>query len=94
MPRASSSPTIPATVRFAPDDFEWVKQHGRALGGFNDAVRELVRDARTCYDLPAHITETLIADAGDRPLRDYVVELLVRRYNELAREEARREDAA
>ena len=88
MPRVQSAPTIPATVRFSSEDFAWVKQQGRSLGGFNEVVRELVRDARTCYDLPAHITEALIADAGDRTLRDYVVELLVRRYSELARENA------
>ena len=81
----SAIPKISTTVRLSPEDFEWLSVRGRSRGALNDAVRELVRDARTCFGLPEAISERLAQDACGRELRDYVIEQLCRRYQELVR---------
>ncbi len=54
-----------------------------------EALRDVIRNLRTCFGLPAFMVDRLERDRKERglSLMDYLKELLAMRYQELPREE-------
>jgi hypothetical protein len=76
------------TVRLPSSDANWLAREGKAVGNTAIAVRRMVDDARNFYGMPEPFRETLAEDAKKRgkTQREYIVELLARRCEELMRE--------
>jgi hypothetical protein len=86
MPRtASIIDAVTFTVRLPSADAAWIAREGKAIGNTAIAVRRMVDDARNFYGMPEPIREVLAEDAKKRgkTQRDYVIELLTKRYEEL-----------
>jgi hypothetical protein len=90
MPKTTGSiEKIQSSVRLTTVDHAWVNVRAKELGTYNEVIVQLVSDARTFYSLPDNIRQKLENDAKamGKSLRDYVVFLLGKRYEELLREE-------
>ncbi len=94
MPRtASIIDAVTLTVRIPSSDASWISKEGKVAGNTALFLRQLVTDARTFYGMPEPIREVLAADAksAGKNQRDYVIELLTKRYEELLRVRIRSE---
>src|SRR5436853_7380853 len=92
MPRTTSGREIEnISVRYSPELGAWLRtQAERRAVSLNEVFRDLAEDAKTWFGLPSSMVELLEEDrkhAKKADLREYVVELLVRRYNELLGEQ-------
>jgi len=87
MPRTTPKELEGITVRYNPEAGRWLRAEGARLGAnINDIIRRLIDDAKGWFGLPPSIAQVLERDMkeqGATDMRAYVVDLLVRRYNEL-----------
>ena len=77
------------TVRLPVRDQGWITQQSKVDGTGNNVIRQLVEDGRTFYGLPDNIREKLEADAArlGKTRREYIIQLLSLRYEQLFKEE-------
>lgn len=63
----------------------WLTNEAKRTGNFNQAVREVLEDARTFYGLPEVLTEQLNAEARalGKIRREYIIHLLSQHAAEL-----------
>lgn len=77
---------IPVSVRLREHQLRWATAQGEERGlSVGGVTRELINDAITWYELPTEAAELLEADrkARGQDRREYVKNLLNRRYTEL-----------
>ena len=91
MPAKSPRELANLTVRFPMPLYDWLQAEAKERQEYlNDLVGRILEDARSCYGLPAEIMAVLEADRKalhKGSLRDYIVSLLVRRYDQLKEEQ-------
>jgi hypothetical protein len=65
----------------------WLQNEARRTGNVNQAIREVLEDARTFYGLPEVLTEQLDAEARalGKSRREYIIHLLSQHAVELAK---------
>lgn len=93
MPKKPSSGlrSVASTVRFTVVEHQWLMRYIEShpeTGNLNQVLRVLVSDARTWFGLPDMIRSRLEADAKahGQDMREYVIDVLVRRFEVLVRE--------
>src|SRR6266851_8107493 len=78
------------TLRLPPDDMKFLEERRKELeaNANAEALRDVIRNLRTCFGLPAFMVDRLERDRKERglSLMDYLKELLAMRYQELPRE--------
>ncbi len=78
------------TLRLPPDDMKFLEQRRKELeaNANAEALRDVIRNLRTRFGLPAFMVDRLERDRKERglSLMDYLKELLAMRYQELPRE--------
>ena len=98
MPAKTPRPLASLTVRFSMATYHWLHAEAKARAEYlNDFVGRILEDAQTWFGLPPAIVAVLDADRKTihkSSLRDYIVELLVRRYDQLQEEKMRGGPAA
>ncbi len=81
------------TLRLPPDDMKFLEERRKELeaNANAEALRDVIRNLRTCFGLPAFMVDRLERDRKERglSLMDYLKELLAMRYQELAKEPIR-----
>ena len=81
------------TLRLPPDDMKFLEQRRKELeaNANAEALRDVIRNLRTWFGLPAFMVERLERERKERGLSliDYMKELLALRYQELAKEPLR-----
>ena len=81
---------VQQSIRFAPAQLMWLSKESERLGAsFNALVRQLVDDSRTFFGLPPTMVRSLEEErrALGLDFRQYVQELLTRRYRDLLKQE-------
>jgi hypothetical protein len=76
----------PVSIRLHAQQITWVTKQGAASGlSLGGGIRELIEDARTYFGLPSDADALLEADRVGRgqDRREYMANLLNRRYTEL-----------
>ncbi len=53
MPKSFATDTLAFSIRLQPATAKWLEEQARKIGSFNQAVRDIVDDARTLYRLPS-----------------------------------------
>ena len=88
-------PIESTSVRYTTDMGAWLRKRAEARGAsLNDEFVELIDDAMTWFGLPGSMVEILEQDRKAHKkadLREYLIELLVQRYNQLVRGPPERE---
>ncbi len=78
------------TLRLPPDDMKFLEERRKELeaNANAEALRDVIKNLRTRFGLPAFMVERLERDRKERDLSliDYLKELLAMRYQELAKE--------
>ncbi len=78
------------TLRLPPDDMKFLEQRRKDLeaNANAEALRDVIRNLRTCFGLPAFMVDRLERDRKERGLNlmDYIKELLAMRCQELGKE--------
>ena len=86
------------TLRLPPDDMKFLEERRKELeaNANAEALRDVIRNLRTCFGLPAFMVDRLERDRKERGLNlmDYLKELLAIRYQELPREPVFRASAS
>ncbi len=81
------------TLRLPPDDMKFLEERRKELeaNANAEALRDVIKNLRTRFGLPAFMVERLERDRKERDLSliDYLKELLALRYQELAKEPIR-----
>ncbi len=95
MPKKTTPPSlVSSSVRYGPEDAEWLKERSVVHNGsLAEAIRQCIEDARTWFDIPSEMRETLEQDmkrSGKKDHRDYMRTLLLQRYTEIATEDRRK----
>ena len=82
------------TLRLPPDDMKFLEERKKELeaNANAEALRDVIRNLRTRFGLPAFMVDRLERDREERDLSliDYLKELLALRYQELPKELASR----
>ena len=93
MPAKTPRPLASLTVRFSMATYHWLHAEAKARAEYlNDFVGRILEDAQTWFGLPPAIVAVLDADRKalhKASLREYIVELHVRRYDHLQEEKMR-----
>jgi len=89
MPKSFATYTLAFSIRLQPATARWLEEQARKIGSFNQAVRDIIDDARTFYRLPEVMTEQLDAEAAalGKTRRDYVAHALSLRAAQLLKGE-------
>jgi len=86
------------TLRLPPDDMKFLEERRKELeaNANAEALRDVIRNLRTCFGLPAFMVDRLDRHRKERglSLMDYLKELLAMRYQELPREPVSRGSAS
>ncbi len=93
MPRTPSIiDAVTFTVRLPSAHAKWLMRQGKDMGNAALFVRQLVSDAMDFFGMPGPIREALEADAKrmGKSQREYVIDCLTRRYEELLKEKFQR----
>jgi hypothetical protein len=82
------------TEKVASTDMKFLEERRkeREANANAEALRDVIRNLRTCFGLPAFMVDRLERDRKERglSLMDYLKELLAMRYQELAKESVSR----
>ncbi len=89
MPKSFSMDNLAFSIRLQPITAIWLEELAKKTGSFNQAVRDILDDARTLYRLPEVMTEQLDAEAASlgKSRRDYVAHVLSLRAAQLLKGE-------
>ena len=78
------------TLRLPPEDMKFLEERRKELeaNAIAEALRDIIRNLRTRFGLPAFMTDRLEHDRKERALSlmDYIKELLALRYQGLSKE--------
>jgi hypothetical protein len=78
------------TTRLSTEDMKFLEDRKKELdaNANAEALRDVIRNLRTCFGLPAFMVERLDRDRKERDLSfmDYIKELFALRYQDLAKE--------
>ncbi len=89
MPKSYSMENLAFSIRLPPITAKWLDDQAKKVGSFNQAIRQVLEDARTLYGLPDVMTEQLDAEATSlgKTRRDYVAHVLSLRAAQLMKGE-------